>query len=52
VPSAGILTPVMVTDGGLGDGSSCSSFQPRADQIEASIVKVDVGYLDRNSRWG
>ena len=36
MPSAGILTPVTVTGGGLGDGSS---FQPRKDQIEASIVK-------------
>jgi hypothetical protein len=40
VPSAGILTLVMVTGGGLGDGSS---FQPRKDQIEANIVKVGVG---------
>ena len=40
MPSAGILTPVMVTGGGVGDGSS---FQPRKDQIEGSIVKVGIG---------
>ena len=40
LPSAGILTPVMVTGGGLGDGSS---FHPRKGQIEGNIVKVGVG---------
>ncbi len=40
MPSAGILTPLTVTGGGLGDGSS---LQPRKDQIEASIVKVGGG---------
>ena len=39
MPLAGILTPVIVTGGGLGDGSS---FQPRENHIEANIVKVGV----------
>ena len=55
MPSAGILTPVIVTDGGLGNGSSSSSFQlkkdqikaiivqPRKDQIVVDIVKVGIG---------
>lgn len=33
MPSAGILTPVMVTDGGLGTGSSFSSFQPKMEPM-------------------
>jgi hypothetical protein len=48
VPSAGILTPVMVTDGGSGNGSS---FQPRKDQIEASIAKVGVEVKDGLESW-
>lgn len=43
MPSAGILTPVTVTDGGSGDGSS---FQPRKDQNEAGIAKVGVEVED------
>ena len=46
-PVDGILTPVMVTGGGVssflvivtGRGVS-SSFQPRKDQIEANIMNV------------
>lgn len=49
MPSAGILTPVMVTGGGLGNGSSfqikkeqikANIVQPRKDQIKVNIVKV------------
>jgi hypothetical protein len=47
VPSAGILTPVMVTGGGSGDGSS---FQPRKDQIKANIAKVGDEVEDKDDR--
>jgi hypothetical protein len=39
MPSAGILTPGIVTGGELGD---VSSFRQRKDHIEANIVKVGV----------
>ena len=52
MPSAGILTPVIVTDGGLGNGSSfqlkkdqikVNIAQPRKDQTIVNIVKGGVG---------
>lgn len=41
VPSAGILTPVMVTDGGLGTGSSFPFFQPRMEPMPVNISRVE-----------
>jgi hypothetical protein len=43
VPSAGILTPVISTEGGVGVGASS---QPRNDRMAESIVEVGLTFVE------
>lgn len=45
MPSAGILTPVIMIDGGVGGVGDGSSFLPK-DQIGASIVRMNLMIKD------